>query len=338
MTILKSSALILWLAHCALAAPGRPARPARPAPSLESLVRDSRAAYFRGEYEESAQLAMEVLLEESSHDEARNLLRLSAKVLAELNVRLVQEERAKLMEGLRAAQAKREEDQRLERELRKKEDKELAGRLEGVERDRPLWSAWTRAYVSHGELLEAYQLIFQVKDQFPREGWVLPQLERLRNVLARDAAQLDKRSPEYREAVLGYSAYADGKFKDAVVYWRSALDRPPVGALLPREAIERRLTEARASASPEAVPAQAKRSPRKAVAAAAPVAPPATSQPAPSDPKEVQSLYTQGLVQYGFGHVAEAAETWERVLRLDPKHPSARRALARARHELEGKR
>ena len=350
MTILKNSpkglsvaslgcALLLWLASSALAAPGRPA----PAPTLDGLVRDSRAAYFRGEYEESAQLAMEALLAEPSNDEARDLLRLSAKVLAELDVRSVQQERAKLMEGLKAIRAKQAEDKALEQDLWKKEDKELVVRLQDVEKSRPLWSAWARAYVAHGEILETYQLIYQVKDQFPNEAWVLPQLDRLSNVLKRDAAMLEKRSPEYREAVLGYSAYSDGRYKDAVYYWRSALDRPPTGALLPREAIERRLTESIAKAPPEATPAVAVKTPvRKPAAArasrpAAPVAPAASpAEPAPNDPREVQALYTQGLVQYGFGHVADAAKTWEQVLKLDPKHPAARRALERARHELEG--
>jgi len=212
MTILKNSpkglsvaslgcALLLWLASSALAAPGRPA----PAPTLDGLVRDSRAAYFRGEYEESAQLAMEALLAEPSNDEARDLLRLSAKVLAELDVRSVQQERAKLMEGLKAIRAKQAEDKALEQDLWKKEDKELVVRLQDVEKSRPLWSAWARAYVAHGEILETYQLIYQVKDQFPNEAWVLPQLDRLSNVLKRDAAMLEKRSPEYREAVHAYA-------------------------------------------------------------------------------------------------------------------------------------
>ncbi|MBI4349632.1 MAG: hypothetical protein HY553_22545 [Elusimicrobia bacterium] len=329
----------------AWAAPTRgwaaPPAPRVVAPSLESLVRDSRAAYFRGDFEDSAQLAMEVLLEEPSHTEARDLLRLAAKVLAEQDVDRVQRERRQLLQSIQEAQARREEDKRLERELLKKEEGELAERLAKVEKDRPLWSAWTRAHVAHGEWLEAYGLIFQVKDQFPKEAWVEPQLDRLRFALRGGGANLDARAPEYREAVLAYAAFADGKYKEAAGLWRSALEKPPKGAALPRDVLERRITEAlakEAGAEPKPAPRRpvgkarlaAKKTERVPATTPAPVA----AEPPPAEEREVQALYVQGLVQYGFGHVAAAAKTWEQVLKLDPKHPAARRALERARHEL----
>ncbi|MBI5201163.1 MAG: hypothetical protein HY925_06225 [Elusimicrobia bacterium] len=346
MTISRSSALILWLAAPALAVPARPVpMPASAAPTLDALVRDSRAAYFNGNYEESAQLAMEALIAEPTNAEARDLLQLSAKTLAELDVKMVQDERAKLMEEMKKIRAKQAADKVLEAEMWKKEDAELKVRIAEVEKSRPLWSAWARAYLAHGEILEVYQLIYQVKDQFPNEAWVLPQLDRLSNTLKRDPSILEKRPPEYRDAVLGFSAYSDGRWKDAVYYWKSALEKVETGSLLPRESIERRLAEAAAKLPPEAPPVPVKKPVRRLPAAAAkpkPVEPPPAAapavpvEPASGDAKEVQALYTQGLVQYGFGHVSEAAKTWEQVLKLDPKHPSARRALERARHELEG--
>ncbi len=51
--------------------------------------------------------------------------------------------------------------------------------------------------------------------------------------------------------------------------------------------------------------------------------------------REVSGLYQAGLVSYSRGRLPEAAKAWERALDLDPGNEKARKALARARKDLE---
>ena len=44
--------------------------------------------------------------------------------------------------------------------------------------------------------------------------------------------------------------------------------------------------------------------------------------------------YTEGLVLYAQGKIADAVKTWEVAVRLYPGHEKARKALAKAQEEL----
>ena len=50
--------------------------------------------------------------------------------------------------------------------------------------------------------------------------------------------------------------------------------------------------------------------------------------------QEAAQLYTVGLMLYGQGHRAEAIQRWRRVVKLDPEHNYAARALRHAEDEL----
>lgn len=336
MTVLRNSLLALLLV-CpgAWGAPG--------GSLLQGMLRDSRAAYFRGEYEESMRLAMEVLLEDPSDDDAREILRKSAKVLADKNVEEVQLERERLLQGAREAHAKREERHKQEEAFSLKEKALHGERLAQAENARPEWSAWTRAYLAHSEFLEAYRMIFMVKDQFPKEPWVEIQLERVSAAIERDHAELETRPAWYREAVAGYQAFTSGKMEEAGNLWRSALERPGASAYPNREAIVTRLQET--APKPQRPPVAAAKPRLSRRPASPPRGPAAAPQPAKVEPpppppgptaKEIEALYVQGLVHYGMGHIQDAVRTWEQVLQYDPKHPAAQRALARAKRELGG--
>lgn len=344
MTSSKTSVnlLLLLVAWPAAAAPKAVTQ------GIQVSLRDSRAAWFDGNYTEAMRRAMEVIVEDPDNKEARELMRNAATAMRDAQVREVQEERRELLQSARELQARRTADREAALALKAKEDLEFKERLEEADRNRPAWSSWARAYIAHGEWLEAYRLIFSVKDQFPKDDWPVLQLERLSRALAREEAELAKRPDWYREAVLGYQAFAADQVQEATVYWTASLERAEAKAYANREAIEERLLEAVAKLAPApasprrpkpsaAKPAAARGRPRPAAAPASPPPAPAPAAPAPS-PKstEVESLYVAGLVQYGMGHVGEALRTWEKVLDLDPKHPAARRAVERAKRELAG--
>lgn len=339
MNGLRNSALV-----AALLSTGAWAAPRLGASLLQGLLRDSRAAYFRGEYAVSMRLAMEVLLEDPADPDAGDLLRQSARILADQEVAEVQRERQSLLESARELHLKREERRRREESLRKREEREFDERLSEADKTRPAWSAWMRAYIAHGEFLEAFRLIYLVKDQFPKEPWVGVQLERVAAAIERDKAELEARPAWFLEAVRGYQAFTAGRLAEADRLWRSALSRPGAETYPHRETIVTRLRESSPGApippasTPRPAAGRRAATPAKASAPAAPPAPPAPPPPpvAPTA-KDIEALYVQGLVHYGMGHVAEAARAWEKVLKLDPKHPAAQRALARARLELGGK-
>lgn len=318
---------------------------------IQINLRDSRAAWFDGNYDEAMRRAMEVIVEDPGNAEARELMRNAARAMRDAQVREVEEERQQLLQSAREIQARRTEDKEATLALKVREERDFQERLEEADRARPAWSSWARAYIAHGEWLEAYRLIFSVKDQFPKDDWPVLQLERLSRALEREQAELAKRPEWYREAVLGYQAFAEGKPQEATAFWTASLERAEAKGYANREAIETRMVEAMAKLGPApATPkrpvkpsvaktavARAKPRPAAALASPTPVQAPALAEPpAPARSAEVESLYVAGLVQYGMGHVGEALRTWEKVLELDAKHPAARRAVERAKKEISG--
>ena len=201
-------AVAAWLAAWTAAALAAP-RTLTPGPAafapgeVEELMIESRGAYSRDEYEQSLRLAMEVLVDDPSRTEAREIMRLAAQAMAEREIREVQEERKRLLLEAREAHARQEQDRKLVEALAKREDPEVREQLKSVEASRPEWSAWARTYVARSEYLEAYLLIYQILDQFPKEEWAKVQLLRLWSALERDRSWIFFRPRWYQLAVSG---------------------------------------------------------------------------------------------------------------------------------------
>ena len=283
-------AVAAWLAAWTAAALAAP-RTLTPGPAafapgeVEELMIESRGAYSRDEYEQSLRLAMEVLVDDPSRTEAREIMRLAAQAMAEREIREVQEERKRLLLEAREAHARQEQDRKLVEALAKREDPEVREQLKSVEASRPEWSAWARTYVARSEYLEAYLLIYQILDQFPKEEWAKVQLLRLWSALERDRSWIFFRPRWYQLAVSGHREFSLRNWAAAAADWREALRSAGAGAGLPGETLERRIREAERLAALAAQP-----KPAFVQAAQPKLALPSAAQPVPTLPPAAEPM------------------------------------------------
>lgn len=179
--------------------------------------------------------------------------------------------------------------------------------------------AWLIEDMDRGEVLKAYDFLYGILEETPEDPWTEYRLREVQRIVLTMSRQIEERGKRYAAAARGFYFYTLREWPKARKEWLAALSLS--GTDIPEPRIRKYLASIGAE-SQERPQTRTRRvpSPQEEKARTA---------------RQAEEYYVSGIVRYGMGDVRGAVELWSRALELDSGHERARRALKRARAELE---
>ena len=333
------------------------------------LLQRSREAYDQREYAESLTLVMEVIFQKPGDREALNLLRESAHQQVAQEIQALQTEREEILKASKESHARREALAKLRAGWGDKL-KAFESRHEVLEAYDWLYGILEKHPEEPWVLRQLQRLqfsVFKTASEYHRnEPWY-----------ARAAmGYFHYTEEQWTEAQQSWQdALANPSWRGRVPYKRirkyldilnsgapasisQAVEPPPpiakpasapppaaepVSAPPPPPSAEPASAPPPAAAPASAPPVAAKPASAPDQEALAKPASVETAEAAPKAPSKGQSakvedLYLKGIMHYGLGDLPKAIEAWQEVLKINPDHPNARKALERAQKDLDAKR
>lgn len=194
--------------------------PSRSESETEFSLQQGREAYRQGRYDASLRFALEVVLKDPSHPQARELLRLAARTAAASEKSQIQQERSELR--------------------RQAEDSREMDRVWVIPHGR--WSEKLEERLEEDDLLEAYDWLYAILEQNPDDAWVQAQIHgRMTQRVAWKHSRFTWRPNWYQEAVWGFYYYSQEDMDQAKKHWSGALAAASKISSIPEKRIRRYL-------------------------------------------------------------------------------------------------